>query len=567
MEISLSKFEHIIDETILKRGLDYFKKGAVSDFSEISNGEYEALVSGSDEYTVRLKVENYVIVEHDCDCPYDLGPVCKHKVAVIFYLVQDELGLNEPTPKRSKKTETQKRTPKTKSSGLEVIDLLKQISHEELIEFVAESCKTDKKIRNQFLVSFGHLSQDQSKRFYQKQIHSILQAAKNRDGWIGRSDMIYVMNTAMPFLQMANQFFQQGKFEYVLFISAALLEEMTKAIQYGDDSNGELGFFIESAKDLLLRLAQEELSPSFKKEMFQYCVKAFQSNIFKGWDWHLGMLQIAGSLVKNETEAEIIMHCLDSVEGEYNKEAAQSYKLELLRQYKDPSEVEEFINNNLTNSIIRNEEITKAFENHNFERAIKLAKDGIAMDQKDKPGLAVDWYDWLLEIALVQKDTPSIIRYARYRFMRSFRAKHDYYQILKQNIEPENWDSFLEEIIKEETPKQRWTYSDLIRQIYIREEWWDRLLLMLKQNLSLENIQRNEEYLAKDYAEQLIELYAERIPNYVDKFIGRKHYQTACRYMRRMKKLGGNKRVNELIELLRSQHPKRVALMDELNRV
>lgn len=37
--------------------------------------------------------------------------------------------------------------------------------------------------------------------------------------------------------------------------------------------------------------------------------------------------------------------------------------------------------------------------------------------------------------------------------------------------------------------------------------------------------------------------------------------------MRRMKKLGGNKRVKELIELLRSQYPMRVALVDELNRV
>lgn len=567
MEVPLSQFEQIIDKTILKIGFAYFKKGAVSDFSEISNGEYESVVSGTDAYTVRLEVENYVIVEHDCDCPYDFGPVCKHKVAVIFYLVQDKFRLNVPTPKGSNKTATLKRTQKTKSSGQEVSDLLKQISHEELVGFVEESCKTDKQMRNQFLVSFGHLSQGPSKRFYQKQIHSILQAAKNRDGWIGRSDMIYVMNIAMPFLQMANQFFQQRKFENVLFISAALLEEMTKAIQYGVDSNGELGFFIESAKDLLLGLTQEELSPSFKKELFQYCVKAFQSNIFKGWDWHLGMLQIAGGLVKNEKEAEIVMYCLDSVEGEFSKEAAQSYKLELVRQYKDPSEVEEFINNNLANSIIRNQEITKTFENHNFERAIKLAKDGIAMDQKDKPGLAVDWYDWLLEIALVQKDTPNIIQYARYRFMCSFRAKHDYYQILKQNIEPENWDSVLEEIIKEETPKQTWSSSDLIRQIYIREEWWDKLLLMLKQNLSLENIQRNEEYLAKDYAEQLIELYAERIPSYVDEFIGRKHYQTACRYMRRMKKRGVNKRVKELIELLRSQYPMRVALVDELNRV
>ena len=92
MNIPLNEFEHIIDETILKRGLSYFKNGFVTEFSEISNGEFEANVSGTEEYAVNLKVKNDIIVEHNCDCPYDMGPVCKHIVASIFYLKQDEIG-------------------------------------------------------------------------------------------------------------------------------------------------------------------------------------------------------------------------------------------------------------------------------------------------------------------------------------------------------------------------------------------------------------------------------------------------------------------------------------------
>jgi len=125
----------------------------------------------------------------------------------------------------------------------------------------------------------------------------------------------------------------------------------------------------------------------------------------------------------------------------------------------------------------------------------------------------------------------------------------------------------LEEIIKEITPKKRWTYSELIRKIYIKEKWWDRLFIMLKQNLSMENIEQNEKYLSKDYSVELIELYSERITNYVEKYIGRNHYQTACKYLRRMKKLGGNTQVNKLIEFFRKEYPQRKALMDELNQV
>ncbi|MBN2729195.1 MAG: hypothetical protein JXR53_08210 [Bacteroidales bacterium] len=560
MQIPLSQFEQIIDETIRKRGLSYFKGGAIIDFSEVSTGEYEAIVSGTKEYTVQLEIKNNTIIEYNCDCPYNMGPVCKHVVAVIFHLQQDELEFNQPNSTIPKKK-------KTKSVSQHVKELLNAISHKELIDFVQENSIKDKKFRNYFLASFGHLSQNQSKEFYQKQIHSILQSAAGRDGWIGWNDMKYVVNTTEPFLENAEKYLASNNFENVFFISTALLEEITEAFQYGDDSNGDLGYFIDSSMELLSKLAQEKLPESLKKEVFDYCIVSFNQKLFQGWDWHLGMLHIACQLIENESDADIILSCLGTVSGEYERERAQSFKLDLLRKFKSEKEVEKYINKHISNPSIRTKEIEKAFNNKDFERVISLSKDGIKCDEKDKPGLAKGWYDWLLKIALIQNDTIKVIEYARFRLINNFGGTQDYYQILKDTIENENWHPFLEEIIKEITPKNGWTYIELIREIYIKEEWWDRLFLMLKQNISLENIQQNEQYLAKDYSSELIELYSERITNYVEKYIGRNHYQTACRFLHRMKKLGGNEQVNELIELFKKQYPQRKALMDELTRV
>jgi hypothetical protein len=560
MRIPLNEFEQLIDEKILKRGLSYFKGGAITDFSEISTGEYEAIVSGTEEYTVQFEVSNNTIVEHNCDCPYDMGAVCKHVVAVIFHLQQDELELNQPNFTIPKKK-------KTKAVSQQVKELLKEISHNELIDFVQENSKKDKKFRNYFLASFGHLSQNQSKEFYQKQIHSILQSAAGRDGWIGWSDMKYVVNTTEPFLENAEKYLVNSNYENVFFISTALLEEMTEAFQYGDDSNGDLGYFIESAMELLSNLTKEKIPTQLKQEIFEYCISAFKQKLFDGWDWHLGMLHIACELVEQERGVDIILSCLDTINGEYERERAQSFKLNLLRKFKDEKEVEKYINKHISNSSIRTIEIEKAFKSKNFERVVNLSKDGIKCDEKDKPGLVKVWYNWLLKVSQSEKDTSKIIKYSRFLFIDNFHPEQDYYKILKNNIEDEKWHPFLEEIIKEITPKQRWTYTELIRKIYIKEEWWDRLFLILKQNLSMENIEQNEQYLSKDYSSELIELYSERIINYVEKYIGRNHYQTACRYLRRMKKLGGKEKVNELIELFRKQYPQRRALMDELNRV
>jgi hypothetical protein len=560
MKIPLNEFEQIIDERILKRGLSYFKGGAITDFSEISTGEYEAIVSGTEDYTVQLEINNNVICQHNCDCPYDMGPVCKHVVAVIFHLQQDVLELNHPNVAKAKKK-------RTKSISQQVKELLKTVSHKELIEFVEENSKKDKKFRNYFLASFGHLSQSQSKEFYKKQIHSILQTAAGRDGWIGWSGMKYVVSTTEPFLENAEKYLANNNFENVFYIGAALLEEITEAFQFGDDSNGDLGYFIESAMDLLSKLTQEKLPKALKDEIFEYCISTFKQKLFEGWDWHLGMLHIACELTEKGSDADIIFSCLDTINGEYEIEEAQFFKLDLLRKFKDEKEVETFINKHISNSLIRAEEIESAFKRNDFERAIKLSKDGIKCDKKDRSGLVKVWYNWLLKVAQVQKDTSKIVEYARFLFIGNYYREQDYYQILKENIADEKWHPFLEDIIKDITSKGRWVDTELIRKIYINEEWWNRLFLMLKQNLSMENIEQNEQYLAKDYSAELIELYSELITNFVENYVGRNHYQKACRYLRRMKKMGGNDSVNELIELFRKQYPQRRALMDELNRV
>ena len=561
MIIPINEFEQHFHENILKKGLVYFEKGRVVDFSEISSGEFEAIVSGTEDYCVHLEIKNNTIINYDCDCPYDFGPICKHIAAVVFYLQKDRLDLNDSLHALPKRTE------KEMSVNQQIKELLKTITHDELIDFIEGNCKNDTKFKNNFLATFGHLSTNQSKAFYQKQIQSILKSAAGRNGWIGWSDMKYVVHATQPFLENAEQYFYKKNFENVFYISTAILEEMTKAFQFADDSSGEIGYFIHSAMEFLSKISNENTTETLKKELFDYCVSMYKSRIFEGWDWHLGIIHLAIDLVDNENDADLIINLLNSVRGEYEQEITQLYKLELLKKYKTQKVVDDFILQHISNPKIRKLEIEDAFENHQYEKIKTLAIEGIGQDEVKKPGLVKEWYDWLLKIALLENDKSNTIKYARYRLINNFRGTEDYYQILKNTIENSDWHSFLEEIIKEITPKNSWTYVPLIRQIYINEAWWDRLFLMLKENLSLEKIEENETYLAKDFSAELIELYSERITNYLDRFVGRNHYKTACKYLKKMKKLGGNQQVYELIEIFRKKYPQRKALLEELSMI
>ena len=89
MQIPIDSFERYVNSTIIKRATSYYENGNVIDVAETRPGEFEATVEGSEDYTVQLKLEDGKITEYDCDCPYDMGPVCKHIVAVIMHLQEN----------------------------------------------------------------------------------------------------------------------------------------------------------------------------------------------------------------------------------------------------------------------------------------------------------------------------------------------------------------------------------------------------------------------------------------------------------------------------------------------
>lgn len=566
MQIPLNQFGQYIDETILKRGLQYFKKGHVHEPEEISPGEYETIVEGTEDYTVQLTLKNGVVSEYVCDCPYDFGPVCKHVTAVIFYLQQDELELSKKT-KRAK-TDQATKPAKRKTVAQQVDELLEKASHEELKQFVREKASQNAPFRNLFMSSFAQHNSDESKELYVKHVKSILKTASDRHGFIDWSASRLVGNAVDNLLESAQKQINNRNYKSAVFICTAVMEQMTEALQYSDDSNGDIGGSVDAAYEMLYTIAQEQSSEKIRKLIIEYCFTSFDKQIYSGWDWHIGVLRLAAFLLKTEEETERIFKQIDKAQrSDYEREEAQSIKYDILLKTKGENAAEKYLEQNITNSNLRREAIQKALKKKNFEKAISLAKDGVNYDVKDKPGLAKEWYDWLLKIAQAQNDSERIIEYARMLFIDNFRNEQDYYHILKQYVKPEKWNAFVDSVIQDITTKKRWLDTGLIASIFIKEEWWSRLLELVKKSPDLNTIDHYEKYLSKHYANEIVELYANGIQKYMKNSMGRDHYQNACRYIRKIIKLGARDKANEIISYLRTEYPKRKALLEELNKV
>ena len=361
MQIPLNQFEQYIDETILKRGLQYFKKGHVHEPEEISPGEYEAIVEGTEDYKVQFTLKNGIVKEHVCDCPYDFGPVCKHVAAVIFYLQQDELELNKKT-KRTKTNQTTKPV-KRKTVAQQVDELLEKATHNELKQFVREKASANAPFRNLFLSSFAQHNSDESKEFYVKQVKSILKTASDRHGFIDWSASRIVGNAVDNLLESAQKQINNRNYTSAVFICTAVMEQMTEALQYSDDSNGDIGGSIDAAYEMLHTIAQEQSSEEIRKLIIEYCFTAFDKQIYSGWDWHLGVLRLASFLLKTEEETERILKQLDKAQrSEYEIEEAQSIKYDILLKTKGENVAEKYLEKNITNSNLRREAIQKAFK-------------------------------------------------------------------------------------------------------------------------------------------------------------------------------------------------------------
>ncbi|MEG2066020.1 MAG: hypothetical protein RRZ65_00045 [Tannerellaceae bacterium] len=257
-----------------------------------------------------------------------------------------------------------------------------------------------------------------------------------------------------------------------------------------------------------------------------------------------------------------------SWDWDYKK--AQELMLELIKKTESHEAAARFIENNLSNSQFRVELIEKALNAKDYPKVESLASEGIARDEKDAPGLADNWRNYLLTAYQQTGDVKNIIQFARYFFIHSNGRYHPlkyYYELLKSLVPQDQWHDYLSGLIKDIKDGSRWIDYNRISQLYIWELQWDKLFELLRQNVSFERIADAEQYLADSYPNELATLYRNLILTYLERNMGRGHYQAACRYIQRMIKLGARPMATDLVRKLKVMYPTRRALLEELGKV
>lgn len=560
--ISITNFEELIDLKIVKRGREYYEANCVEDLEQIKENNYTATVIGSEYYEVQIVLENDYIQKHFCDCPYDYGEFCKHEVAVLFSIVEQY-----ETIKMEVVENTLQKTKPTKDNILNILDA---ISHQELKEFIHTYTATNKNFKDTFIRNFAVVSGSDSFQLYQKQIKDIYKSGKDRYGFIEWNQMKKVGNRLLAFLSEIDKYIDQGNLVSAFNRSSALLEESVDAVQFCDDSDGYLSELISGCFSILDTIALAELQENFRKNIMAYCLDVFDKQRFKGWDWHEKILVVAGKFIKNKKEAEQILTRIleNSDEDRYGFETLQNLKYDILLKWSAKSEAEKFLNENLQNAELRAKAISIAVNNFDYEKAKEIARKGISCDKKQKPGLVSKWYNHLLKIAELEDDKFSIILYAQYLFKDNFYPERDYYEILKKHVAEQDWEKFVDEMISDILKQDKYYGKyELVASVYIREKRWMNLFELIKQSQSIHFLEVYEEYVKTLFPTEVINLYIEYINIVIDEASSRNNYKSICQYLKKIKKMGAEERVKEMVLYFKAKYPKKRALIDELDKV
>lgn len=566
MKMTLQNFEDKISETILGRGINYFKKRRVRELEETNHGIWTAEVDGTETYFVTIELHNEDILEWDCECPFE-GEICKHVVAVLYAIREN------PTTENSTGKKTDKRKIKKDYTDL----ILQKVKVEELKKFLLLQFSSSKGLKNSFIAHFAEYLDEDTGSKYRIIVQNIYKAAIGRDGFIDYHSASQLIHPLAELIDKANDLFNIGNITESLAICKTLLEEVPVFAQNMDDSDGGIGQILYSVFDLFQQII-EKAPPELKDNLFEYFNEEYLKEKYHELSADNDLLDLISTLISlPEQEEQFLKLINDRIEIEKLKSYPEYGIVQLIR-----TKVEYFLekgNNEEAWKIIEeNRRFTeflkmmmeKAVKNKDYDSAIELCNEGISNAKKENHSWdEIYWKEILLDIYEKKKDIKQIRHISAELFFRTH-GKMKYYKKLKTTYDTDNWATRCEEIIdKIKGASQSGTFSDatLLAEIFIEENYKDRLLKLLEINSTcIEFVDQFANHIKDDYPEKIIQLFEPAIKTYAMN-TGREFYNNVVRYLKKIKKInGGEEGVKKIVEQFRIQYKNRRAMMELLNK-
>lgn len=599
---TLDSFEKTLDPTIVARGKKYFQDGCVQEFEEREENTFTALVEGSEVYETKITINGNAIGDHSCNCPYDMGEFCKHKVALLF-AIRNFFNEEDLPEKKEKKSPKKRKT---------IMDKLKEgmenLSPEELKFAILEYAQDDRYFRNFMMRKFpkeiSAKKKGDLKKIYAADIKKCIRSAADRSGFVGYWEGRSAIKAANEFLNSAKNFLEKREYETVFAILQAEIETLHDSLERVDDSNGEFGNAIEETWEFFRQLCEKIPKDNpLKKEIFDYFLGEMPKKIYDGWYAWVDFSELAILLLENDEEEKRLFESLDGIEKQKQAEPLKSYfalrngkmtkcyfggisnhdlqkmimlKRRILEARGKEEKSIELRDQHLQFSDFRLEKIESLWKEGDFEGIKKLAEEGIQIIE-EQGGRNTEIFEiWILRIAKKENNTEKMRECWKSFFLKN--TDWSAYESLKKSLSSEEWKKEFSNLCEAVSERNHWR-NDTLLEMYEKEGLWEYIESFLEKTIeqskdswgakhSLDLLGKWERVAKVHFSKKLITWYCELLRNYLRESMGREHYVKARKILCHLKKnLGEKEAVEKLKEEFLTLYKARRALVEELGKV
>lgn len=541
------EFEDDYSDVILERGLEYYENGYVSNV-KIKNGTVNAIVEGTHDYHVSIKISNGNILSTSCDCPYFYGhDECKHITALLYYLTNEDIKSN------------------TTDEGVNIKSILEKVNEKKLKSFLENLLNTDEDAYNSFRKEFIEYFPKPSKDIYKKRIKQAIRSVGDRHGFINYTKGWEYVEKMYEFTDEAQTLIEKDDYETAFFISKTILDSIPNTEI--DGSDGEITTVSNECMNVITDIMNNaSIEDKTIREIFEYVLRELKTHNLYIYGVELDeliILFIRNGLFIPECEKALIAAIKSCDEDDYCYSYEKKRYLEFLKELYiitgEHSKEAKLIVDNLDNIDMFKEYIEALSQTTDIQEVIST----LISSREKYPKHSKYITNKLLEI---YKENNMKIEYKDELYKSFFiydKFKFEKFLEIKELYSHNDWNIEIENIITK--VKTFEYYDDILAKIFIEEKMTDRLFDLVKDK---SNINNYSEYLLPKYRNELIEKNIEMIKESLRLASSRKTYHGIAMHLEYIKDLDINKEyICDLLDYIRKNYSNRPALLDEISYV
>lgn len=569
---------------ILDRGIQYFEDGNVCDFVHSNNG-ITASVNGSDIYDVEITLDGEDVVDMYCSCPHAAGgSYCKHMAAVLFRFEEmlaerdaesecdndsDVVILEDESIQSSSTLDYLKRFNKQKA---EVVELVSKIPEDKVRELLAEFVLADNGLKNKLQIQYDFKMNSKLLLELRKELNQI-EYHYCRGGYVDwyhasdfTTDLCVFLDVKVKMLIEKNCLKQAFELTNSTFLCIGNVDM--------DDSDGSSSYVLDRCYECWEQIL-EKCDAGFKNQMKLWFENHRTGCVLDYMDEYIEEILFEYFATKEMLAEE--MEKLDAIINKnVGNDCGRYYsvhhgsvnpilkRIEYMKKMGcSQEEIDEYKKQNRRFFVIRELEVSEAFEAGNYKMAIEVLLESKRLDAGNQDQLK-KYSKQLIDIYKTVGDVDALSAELIHFLESYWQGDLAYVEMLKSYIHDKmKWNEIVDDIVTKNK------YDDFVCILLNEEKRYEQLMLRIENSSSKVNLlDKHERILRKKTPDRVIKIYADYLEKAVDLANDRNKYKGLMVYLKKISQCsGGDVVAREIADIWRREYKRRSAMMDELGKI